>query len=460
MKILVCIRQGLDGEINPFDACAYEAALQIKDAEVTIISMGPLTCKDFLLRLTRLGAKKAILLSDKAFAGADTIATAYTLSLAVKKLSPNLIFCGRQTLVGDTAQTGPMLSAYAKTSLITNVMSIDEIGENITCTTRDMGTQTVALPALVTVERINNLRLPSILSKMGEVEVWNAEDIGADIEKCGLKGSPTRVLKTFENESGKRKCKFISFSELKNAIDDGLKKNKEKVVVSTTSNVRLSKVCIVGEAPRTFAESVSDDITVLPLTNANDLAEKITYLKPNAVLWGSDSLSKKISAEVSAMLGLGLCADCTLLETDGSKLMMYRPALSGSIIAKIESLTKPAMATVRTTQGCGDIVVAVGFGAKNSLEKLKSLAEDLGADMATTRKAVDNNIMPYSLQVGLTGKTVSPPVYIAIGISGAVHHIVGMQAAGTVIAINPDKNAPIFDYADYGIVANIEDVLG
>ena len=90
--------------------------------------------EEFLLRLTRLGAKKAILLSDKAFAGADTLATAYTLSLAVKKINPDLIFCGRQTLVGDTAQTGPMLSVLSKTNLITNVMSIDEIGETVTCT--------------------------------------------------------------------------------------------------------------------------------------------------------------------------------------------------------------------------------------------------------------------------------------------------------------------------------------
>lgn len=459
MKILVCIRQGLDGEINPFDACAYEAALQVSGAEVTIISMGPLTAKDFLLRLTRLGAKKAILLSDKAFAGADTIATAYTLSLAVKKLNPDLIFCGRQTLVGDTAQTGPMLSVYADTSLITNVMSIDKIGETVTCTTRDMGTQTVSVPALLTIERINNLRLPSIISKMGEVEIWSAEDIGADIDKCGLKGSPTRVLKTFENESGKRKCEFISFAELQNAIDEGLKKNREKVAVSDTSDARLPKVCIVGETPRSFAETVSDDINVLPLTTAEELAEKITELKPNAVLWGSDLLSKKLSAQVGAMLGLGLCADCTLLETDGEKLVMYRPALSGSIIAKIESHTTPAMATVRTIQNGGDIVVAAGWGAKDSLEKIKALAEALGADMATTRKAVDNNFLPYNMQVGLTGKTVSPPVYIAIGISGAVHHIVGMQQAGTVIAINPDKDAPIFDYADYGIVDNIEEVL-
>ena len=459
MKILVCIRQGLDGEINPFDACAYEEALRVKDAEVIIISMGPLSAKDFLLRLTRLGAKKAILLSDKAFAGSDTLATAYTLSLAVKKINPDLIFCGRQTLVGDTAQTGPMLSVYAGTSLITNVMGIDEIGETITCSTRDQGIQTVSLPALLTIERINNLRLPSILSKMGEVEIWSADDVGADLSRCGLAGSPTRVLKTFENESGKRKCKFISFSELNNAIQEGLQKSKEKVLSNTDKTTKLEKVCIVGESPRSFAETISDDITVLTITSAEDLAKNIQELNPNAVIWGSDSLSKKLSSQVAAMLELGLCADCTLLETDGEKLLMYRPALSGSIIAKIESLTTPAMATVRTTQAGGDIVVAAGFGAKDSLEKIKAFADSINADMATTRKAVDNNILPYSLQVGLTGKTVSTPVYIAIGISGAVHHIVGMQQAGTVIAINPDKDAPIFDYADYGIITNIEEVF-
>ena len=459
MKILVCIRQGLDGEINPFDACAYEEALRVKNAEVILLSMGPLTAKDFLLRLTRLGAKKAILLSDKAFAGADTLATAYTLALAAAKIKPDLIFCGRQTLVGDTAQTGPMLSVLAQTQLITNVMSIDEIGEIVTCTTRDNGTETVTLPALLTIERINTLRLPSLLSKMGEVEVWRADDINAEIQKCGLAGSPTKVIKTFENESGKRKCKYITFNELQLALADGLKKAKEKIPVAALSTSKLNKVCIVTEAPRSFAETISDDITVLPLTNAEDLAQKITELKPNAVIWGSDSRSKKISAQVAATLRLGLCADCTLLETDGEKLYMYRPALSGSVIAKIESITKPSMATVRTTQNASDIVVAAGYGAKDSLEIIKKFADKLSADIVTTRKAVDNDILPYTMQVGLTGKTVSPPIYIAIGVSGAVHHIAGMQKSGTVIAINPDKDAPIFDYADYGIVAKIEDLL-
>lgn len=459
MKILVCIRQGLDGEINPFDACAYEEALRVKNAEVILLSMGPLSAKDFLLRLTRLGAKKAILLSDKAFAGADTLATAYTLSLAVKRINPDLIFCGRQTLVGDTAQTGPMLSVLAQTQLITNVMSIDEIGETVTCTTRDNGAETVTLPALLTIERINNLRLPSIMSKLGEVEVWAAEDIGADKEKCGLAGSPTRVVKTFENESGKRKCKFITANELPQVIAEALKKQNEDIVKTQLSSQKLSKVFIVGEGPRSFAETVSDDTTVLPLTNAEDLAQKITELEPNAVLWGSDSLSKKVSAQVGAMLNLGLCADCTLLETDGEELYMYRPALSGSVIAKIVSCTKPAMATVRTTQNASDVVVAAGYGARDFLDLVKAFADKIGADMATTRKAVDNDILPYNMQVGLTGKTVSPPVYIAVGVSGAVHHIAGMQRAGTVIAINPDKDAPIFDYADYGILGDAREVL-
>lgn len=459
MKILVCIRQGLDGEINPFDACAYESALQIKDAQINIISMGPLSAKDFLLRLTRLGAERAILLSDKAFAGADTLATAYALALAVKRLKPDLVFCGRQTLVGDTAQTGPMLSVLADLSLITNVMSIDSIDESITCTTRDLGVQTVKLPSLITVERINNLRLPSILSKQGEVEIWSAEDLQADPTKCGLAGSPTRVLKTFENHSGKRKCEFIDADKLKEVIALSLEKHQVKTENTSVSDNKLSRICIVGDSPRSFAEPVAEEIVVLQFDEPDVLAEKIKSLDPDAVLWGSDALSKKLAAQVSAILGLGLCADCTTLETNGEELYMYRPALSGSIIAKIVSLTRPAMATVRTTQNASDIVVSAGWGAKNCIDSVKAFANSISADLATTRKAVDNDICPYDLQVGLTGKTVSPPVYIAVGISGAVHHIVGMQRAGTVIAINPDKNAPIFEYADYGILGTAEDVL-
>ena len=92
------------------------------------------------------------------------------------------------------------------------------------------------------------------------------------------------------------------------------------------------------------------------------------------------------------------------------------------------------------------------------MDRVRKFASSLGAQLCATRKLVDNDFAPYEAQVGLTGKTVSPPVYITVGVSGAVHHIVGMQRSGTVIAIDPDKNAPIFDYADFGIVDNFENI--
>jgi electron transfer flavoprotein alpha subunit len=115
---------------------------------------------------------------------------------------------------------------------------------------------------------------------------------------------------------------------------------------------------------------------------------------------------------------------------------------------------------VRTTQSGADVMIAAGYGARYDLDLVRATAERLSAEVVTTRKAVDNDLLPYGMQVGLTGKTVSPLVYIAVGVSGAVHHIAGMQKAGTIIAINPDKDAPIFEYADYGIVGKADEVCG
>ena len=131
MKIVVCIRLGTDGEPGPFDACAYEAALQVNGAEVILLSMAPEKSKEMLLNLTRLGAKEAYLLCDKAFAGSDTLATSYVLSLAIKKIGADLVFCGRQTVDGDTGQVGPGVSEFLQYNLITNVLEIKNIDENI-----------------------------------------------------------------------------------------------------------------------------------------------------------------------------------------------------------------------------------------------------------------------------------------------------------------------------------------
>lgn len=460
MRIVVCVRQGLDGEISPFDACAYEEALRQKDAEVILLSMAPASAKDFLQSLTRLGARRAILLCDRAFAGADTLATAYTLSMAIKKLAPDLILCGRQTLVGDTAQTPPMLSVLAGTSLITNVMSIDQLDAScVTCSTRQNGVCSRPLPATLTVERINTLRFPALFSKTGEVEIWSAEDVGADSARCGLGGSPTRVLKTFENTSGKRKCQRISPEDFKGVLSEALDRQRSATKAPAVCNERLGKILCVGEDSDALADGIAKELIRLPLDTPEKMAELIRNANADAVLWPSDDLGKATAAGVAAMLNLGLCADCTSLESNGERLIMYRPALSGSIIAKIVSNTRPAMATVRSQKESGSIVMGLGFGARGELDALKDYANEIGASVAASRKAVDNQLMPYRAQVGLTGSTVSPPVYLAVGISGAVHHIVGMQRAGTVIAVNPDPDAPIFEYADFGIVCDAKTFL-
>ncbi|MBE6671877.1 MAG: hypothetical protein E7593_06710 [Ruminococcaceae bacterium] len=459
MKIVVCIRQGRSGEMSPFEASAYECALRIPDSEVILLSMGVKSTADYLKSLTRLGAKKAILVSDSKFAGADTLATAYTLSLALDKIKPDYVFCGRQTLEGDTGQTGPMLSEMAGFDLVTEVMGIENVDGKLVCKTRHEGEKVAECNTLITFERICGLRLPSLFSKYGEVEILTADDIGADASLCGLKGSPTRVLETFENKSGKRKCVFLDKSELDSTIKNVLNSNKKTKSEENKSTERLEKVWIVGEKPMEFAKLVSDDIRVIPLTDEDTICKMIEEEKPNAVLWATDSESKRIAGRVSSRLKLGLCADCTDLKTDGETLFMYRPALSGKIFARIKSLTLPAMATVRTEDDSKErMVVSLGWGAVKAIDIVKNFAEKYGADIASSRRIVDQGMMPYEAQVGLTGKIIAPDLYIAVGISGAVQHIVGMQSSGTVIAINPDKNAEIFDYADYGFVMTAEEL--
>ena len=475
MRVVVCVKQTVQGDINPFDACAYEAALRIPNAEVILLSMGPEKSKEFLLGLTRLGAKSAYLLCDRAFAGSDTLATSYALSLAIKRLKPDLVICGRQTIDGDTGQTGPSLSVQAGLSLITNVMKIVSTDERIICQTRTLGEQTASYPALITVERINHLRLPSIRSKCTEVVVWDADAISADKERCGRKGSPTKVMASFQNEDGKRKCKFIDASMLDTIIEEGLRKEKDRISPKQYDGAKLKKVWIVGDKCMEMAQTISDAITVIDRKVAEsqgddfpiEFVRRVREEEPTVILWDSDAWSKQTAPKVAALLRTGLCADCTALETDGENLYMYRPAFSGNIIAKIECITRPQMATIRTvTEGISDVVCAVGKGAKNAKEMVETYVDRKNVkngptfEIAASRLAVDSEMFPYEKQVGMTGKTVSPAVYIAIGISGAVHHIAGMKQSGMVIAINPDKKATIFDYADYGIVATAEEVFG
>ncbi len=362
---------------------------------------------------------------------------------------------------GDTGQVGPSIAVQSKYELVTNVMSVVEAGEKgIICENRHGERREVLYPALVTVEKSLNLRLPSIRSRQGTVEVWDAMKLGADISRCGFTGSPTKVVKVFENDQDRRNCKFIDCRELARVVEEGVRNGRQTLTPLSESKCKLEHVWIVGKASLEMAQTVGKHISVISLDEPKQMAEKIQQGQPNAVLWGSDARSKAVAPQVAALLRTGLCADCTSLETDGEILYMYRPACSGNVIAKIKCISNPPMATIRTAEKqLQNILIGVGYGAKDEIAQVKAFAEPLGAGIVATRKMVDRDYFPYKMQAGLTGKTVSPDVYIALGISGAVHHIAGIRQSGTIIAVNSDKNAEIFKYADYGIVADLKEVL-
>ncbi len=459
MRVAVCVRPASDGQIGPFEASAYEAALRIPGAEVILVSMAAEKAGEELLRLTRLGAREAYHLCDRAFVGSDTLATTYALACAMKKLKPDLVICGRQTMEGDTAQVGPGLAARMGYGLITAVMAVEQVGEGeITCRTRSGESRTVAFPALITVERIHPLRLPSIRSRVGTVTSWGAADIGVDTSRCGQQGSPTRVLGSFKNQSDKRNCRMIAPSEFAAVAETARVRTAQKAVSGEESTKKLSNVWIVGERVRDMALCVAESVTVISPAPADKLAEQIRREDPAVILWDSSPWAKETAATAAVLLETGLCADCTALETDGEQLFMYRPAFAGNIIAKIGCDTRPAMATVRTSEEEGAAVMfAVGKGAAAYRDRVAALATHYGAELVASRAAVDAELAPYECQVGLTGRTVSPSLYVTFGVSGAVHHIAGMKGADTVIAIDKDKNAPIFEYADYGIVCDLEE---
>ncbi len=205
------IREGVEAIINPFDTYAVEEALRIRErtggGTVTVISMGIPSVADLLKETIGLGADETVLLSDRAFAGADTLATAYALSMGINKIGNyGLIICGKQATDGDTAQVGPSLAEKLGVPHTTYVRKIEEIREGyIRCQRMtDDGYEVIEmpLPAVITVvKEINEPRLPSLKSMMrakkAVVPVWTADDIGADKELCGLKGSPTQVVETF-----------------------------------------------------------------------------------------------------------------------------------------------------------------------------------------------------------------------------------------------------------------------
>ncbi|HEY87827.1 MAG TPA: electron transfer flavoprotein subunit beta/FixA family protein [Dehalococcoidia bacterium] len=236
------VRQGIKNIVNPFDTYALEEGVRVKErygGRVTAISMGPAQAEEVLREAIATGADDAVLLSDGAFAGADTLATAYTLARAINKLEQyDVIICGRQTIDGDTGQVGPELAEMLKLSFVAYVSKIDEISNGYMRVKRmiEDGYEVMEtpLPAVLTVvKEINVPRLPSLRgltkAKSAVIPVWTAQELGVDNNMVGLSGSATRVIEIFFPQ--RVRCGEIFQGELESQVSRLVDKLREATIV-------------------------------------------------------------------------------------------------------------------------------------------------------------------------------------------------------------------------------------
>ncbi|MFW6189083.1 MAG: electron transfer flavoprotein subunit beta/FixA family protein [Planctomycetota bacterium] len=204
------IRKGVESILNPLDAHAIEAAVRLRErcgGTVTALSMGPPQAEAAVRDAVARGCEDGVLLSDRAFAGADTWATSYTLACAVRGIGGvDLVLCGKQAVDGDTAQVGPGMAAHLGWPQLTYVRRVREVGDGRITAERmtDSGDEVLSapLPAVLTVLKdLNVPRLPSLAGQMHarrcRVERWSAPDVSGDPDEFGLDGSPTRVVRVF-----------------------------------------------------------------------------------------------------------------------------------------------------------------------------------------------------------------------------------------------------------------------
>ena len=344
---------------------------------------------------------------------------------------------------------------------------------------------------------------------------------GSCIEVCGMKAI-TMQKEEVKDAVDKSLYKGVwvyaeqRHGEISSVVYELLNKGSE---LAKTLNVPLSAILIgsnISAKAKDLINRGADKVYVYDnpiLAEFQDdpysciLADLIKEEKPEIVLMGATNIGRSFASRVAAKIYTGLTADCTALEidTETRNLMQTRPAFGGNIMATILTPRhRPQMATVRhkvfkeakvqegrtgevinktvdaqkiinRTKFIGffkdqsadvnisdaDIIVSGGRGLGNpeGFKLIKELADLLGGAVGASRAAVDSDWIPYSHQVGQTGRTVAPKIYIACGISGQIQHMVGMSSSDTIIAINKDKDCPMMQTATYSLVGDLYEII-
>ena len=574
------VREGVPLVISSIDRRALLEALRLRDevgGTLTVITMGPPQAESALRECLALGADRAIHLTDPAFAGADTLATARSLALALGKLSPDLIVCGKFTIDSETGQVPSEIAEFLDLPQVTCVRQIRPTeGPNTLWMERetDEGYEQyqVTLPAIVSVtELVITRRRPSpeeLEAAAGKpLEIWTTADLGADSSRFGAAGSPTWVagLRSADLE---RNGRVISGDDPQEAaqglatylLDHGLfQPGRQQEQLQPRRPLPATPE--LGRAVWVFAELTAGrlrPVTDELLGTAQELADRLggrvaavligdpavvdlsatlgaygadtVYLaadeslgsydtlryaevvtsaineyQPHVVLFPSTTNGRDLAPRVAARHQVGLTGDCVAFEIgEDGQIAQLKPAFGGNIVSPIYSRTVPVMATVRpgmlaarepdwsvqpkveslplpqhglsrvrllrsvveqdlgaTRLDDAEVVVTVGMGigGPENMPHIQKLVQVMDAALAGSLRVATAKWLPPQLQIGLTGKTVAPRFYIAIGVSGQPNHLVGSKKAEHIIAINTDPEAPIFKSANFGVVGDWAQVV-
>lgn len=571
------IREGVPSEVNPFDLLGLIRAVELKsrpEDQVVVLSMGPPQAKEGLAQCLALGSDRAVLLTDRALAGSDTLATARALALALEKESPDLIICGRNSADAETGQVGPEIAELLGIPHISQVRKLEyqaDINSVIAERVTDEGYQVIKcpLPAIVCVtEGVAQERFPRrqeiAEARERPVEEINCLQLSPDPSIFGLAGSPTWVegirlvepnrlgLVIEEPDAGKaarqvaellepRLSELASVEAVSNTstvlarypdhqersiwvvaekAQDGLRRVTLEMLGKARELTAITKsevaAVLIGPAQDELVQELTaygaDRVLVLDNSSlgpvccravSQALSNAVQAAQPYAVLFASTADGRDLASRIAARLGLGLTGDAIDLEINQrGQLVQLKPALGGNVVAPILSRTLPNLVTLRPglltpaspdynsqaqvehikaqpfsgadiadikvleehheedlgaielTQAQIVMGVGMGIGGPENLPEVQALAQSIGATLATTRNVVHSGWLPHQIQVGISGRTIAPRVYLAVGIRGMFNHLVGIQKAGVIIAINQNQRANIFKAADYGIVGD------
>ena len=438
---------------NPDDETALEAALTLagaSGARVTALTMGPPSAERVLREALARGAHDAVLVSSPVLAGSDTLATARTLADAVRTLAPALVVCGRRAADGDTGQVPPMLAALLGVPFFPDLLRFplpERSCADAPC-------------AVVTFARADTLRKPSIAglrrARAAGIRVLAPENAHPSL---------TRVVRSTVLTRETRRTRELTAEAALELLRTPPLPRTPAPPPAPPCAPPCAGACWMLELPIPAAYALGYPVELLHLPRlpvrecAEHLAGLVRAEAPAVVLAPATPLCRAVLPYAAALCGCGMTADCTALRREDGALVQIRPAFQGDVLAEIVSASRPVFATVRVPDTARvTLAGGAGLGSRAMFARLTRIAEALGADCGATRAAVDAGYAPYPMQIGQSGRFVTPALYAGIGVSGAPQHLAGVHG-GTRLCVNPDRAAPLLDVSDFSVRARAEEVF-